>query len=261
MTRHRTLTLAFAFVLPGALAAQSLRVGIEPHVGALPGTPLWREQSTRFDQAAGPQALEMTLRRTVDVARDPMALFGARITLARVGSPWRLVVDGGGGSTRLHATQREYDRVASPGGFAISTTETDMTLGQDVTILQLGLRLERVGRWKRMATELGAGAMLQQLRTHEETNVLTSPTLPPAIIPVASHRYLDPGLVLGGAIGPATGMLSGLRLSVRSAHVWRDADVPNDFVLSPYTQLNAKSRAWQWQPEVSLGWRMWLGDE
>jgi hypothetical protein len=252
-----SLALALCVTIPGVLAAQAPRIAIEAQVSGLPGNALWGERTTRDDRSTF-TGEGLHLRRTTEVARDPMALFGGRLTFALAGSRWRVVLEGGGGGTRMRTTQREHNSMTSTGGSNFLIGGTNVTSTQDVTMIQVGVRAERAGRWRRLAVETGGGLLAQRLRTHEDTMYVANPLGPDVARMLPSRTYTDPAIVFGTAIGPSSGVLSGLRLAVRSTHVWRTPDLPNDVAISAYPELNAKGRAWQWQPELSVGWRVWL---
>jgi hypothetical protein len=253
----RLLALAAVPAALGTLGAQPMRIAVEPQVSALPGNALWGESTRRVQD--GSYGGTGNLRRTTEVGRDAMFLYGARLTFAPGAARWRVVLDGGAGRTRMHFSQHELNRFVSADGSVASTDAVDLEHGQDATMFQLGLRAERDGRWRRWATEASGGLIAQRLRTKEETVSVPVPMGPPFLRALPARSYTDPALAVGAAIGPASGALSGLRLSLRSTHVWRTPDLPNDLALSAYTQLQAKDRAWQWQPEIALGWRMWIG--
>ena len=95
-------------VVPAALGAQPMRIAIEPQVGALPGNALWGESTRRVrDQSYGGTG---NLRRTTEVGRDAMMLYGARLTFAPAAARFRVVLDGGAGSTRMHFSQHDDNR-------------------------------------------------------------------------------------------------------------------------------------------------------
>jgi hypothetical protein len=257
-----------SLVFPAAAHAQGFRVTVEPRVSGLPGATIWQGSASRTFTteptvpAADQPPPSITNTRDVKLSRPALAIVGARVTLAPAGGAWRLALDGAAGSGTMRADideeqlyQGGWEQVVGGRHFG----NRDLPLA----VAQVGAHVERGMRMRRAAIELGGGAMAQRIRTR------TMSLLPPtpsqggysSDVRYAYRTVIDPALQVSAAVGPSTGVLSGLRLALRSTHVWRDGRLANEYGTAPSFQVpdarpQLRGRRWQWQPELSLGWRV-----
>lgn len=266
--RAALLPAACALVCARPAVAQRPRVAVEPLAGAAPAAALWRRtaavQERRYDGAASGfsgERREVTVRTTV-VTRDAAPLVGLRVVVAGVRSPWRLALEGSAGRGELLARTRErWDAfgTASDGTPYNAWHEVRREEWHPVAVAQVALHAERAARVRGVALEWGAGALAQHLRTRRLTWRPGPPSSPFGEVAPERRAYVDPGVRVGAAVGPARGPWSGARLAVRSAHVWRSATMANDYGSELPAPLDASGRRWQWQPEVAVSWRLWIG--
>ena len=166
------LLLIVPFLLPVAAGAQGARLTVEPQLGIAPEAPVWGRSttSTRYPLVSGGGVV--TVERTTEIRRDPMATVGARLAASSGSGRWLLAVHGSGGRTRVHYAQREQ----TTGGFlppGSPVLDQRFALSQDATLLAIGATVARAGRWRGLALELGGGGSAQLLRLREQRSTVT----------------------------------------------------------------------------------------
>lgn len=264
-SRHRILLGLLACGLGSAVArAQGgLHVAIEPRVTGLPGGAVWGRSTSHSEitwatpdfGVVPPDSVVGT--RSVRLARDAMTMLGARVTVAPGGRRWRLVLDGAAGRSRMRSeTKERLDLYAAGASVPESWRPFDSrTEGIPLAIVQLGAYMERSVRWRGTAVDVSGGIMAQRLHTRVQR--LSAFTFDGPTFTHHRRSFTDPALQLGAAVGPRTGWASGLRLALRSAHVWRDSRIANGYgVTWDAEHLDMRGHDWQWQPEVALGWQL-----
>ena len=255
--------LACGLTLPATAAAQ--RIAFEPVVTGLPAASMWdasRAQEVYFGGTAtlvppsGPP--DGVYTHSVKLTRGTMPMYGGRLTLAAPGGAWRMVLDGATGSGRMRA--EVYDIIqAYPTSESVVVPESWGFDNDDLplTLAQVGVHVERALRTRRAAIEVGGGAMAQRMRTRTQVMYAGPST---GGLPYSRFHYVsatDPGLQASAALGPASGPLAGLRLAVRSTHVWRIGDLANTYGNSSGgLRFRNNYRRWQWQPELALAYRL-----
>jgi hypothetical protein len=258
--------LSCAGAFPAGARAQGLRIAVEPVVGALPAGTLWNSSRSVAVIASSPDdrypdvpETPATHAHTVRLSRDAMPVYGGRLTLAPPGGAWRLELGGAAGSGTLRA--RVSDRIAADDGVTPLFDSGARFQSGDLplALAQVGVHVERALRPRRaVAIEIGAGAMAQ--RVHTRTQVAYDGPSTGGSTIVVQQRYrsvTDPGLQASVAAGPATGALAGLRFAFRSTHVLRAPRLANEYRNMNYAMdYPRRFRRWQWQPELSLGWRL-----
>ena len=252
-----------AIVPPAAIAQGGVRIALEPRVTGLPGGSVWGRSTshseiswtTRDYGTVPPDSVVGT--HSVRLARDAMPMFGARVTVARGGSRWRLVVDGATGRGHIRSETTERLALYAPGATVPESWNPfdSRTEGIPLAILQLGAYVERGVRWHGTLVDLSGGIMAQRLDTRVQR--LSAFTFDGPTFSHHRRSFTDPGFQLGAAVGPRTGWASGLRLAVHSTHVWRNSRIANGYgVTWDAEHLDMRGHDWQWQPEVALGWAL-----
>ena len=254
--------LACSALLPATASAQRIQITVEPRVTALPAARMWdgsRTEAVFFNEGpcltctpTGSPEGEYT--HSAKLTRGAMPMYGGRLAFTSPGGTWRVALDGAMGRGTMRA--EVYDLFVGDAGTAPNEVPSSYGLDRDglpTTITQLGVQVEHGLRGRYLALDLGGGAMAQQLRARTVRTNRTSTGS------VSSYSYddvttTDPGLQASAAIGLSRGWLSGLRLSMRSTHVWRSKDLANSYSAGGGMQFRNNDHRWQWQPEVALGW-------
>lgn len=254
------LSVLACALVPMVLPAQRPRVSFEPRVSGLPDATVWGRTTTSATMPSFDSTSTITMSRIVKLERTPVSMVGGRLVLTPVSGRWRFGVDGGigGGSMRAYVREETYSPRSDP-WLPDGCCRGYRSYGRSrvpLALAQLGVSVERPMRWKGIGVDAGAGAMGQQLRTRT-ISVVDDP-FTGWFRDITHYRTVyDPALQGSIAIGPASGRGAGLRLAMRSTHVWRHARLANDFLAGYRNSLtDASGRQWQWQPELGLSWQV-----